>query len=221
MPWQSTVDGTTPGWAVGRLRALEGDDRLDGPAERLANVAHALLRSSAVQDGLRGRSFGHALHPMLTDFPLGAWMSASLLDIVGGRSARGPSRRLIGFGLLASTPTAATGLAEWQATRGAARRVGVVHAGVNSTATVLYGLSWLARRRGRHAVGVVLGIGGGVVATAGGYLGGHLSLVRKVGTADPALLDADDEVPIPAHQRDGEGASAGSLVNAAQQQGIG
>jgi uncharacterized membrane protein len=124
---------------------------------------------------------------MLTDFPLGAWMSASLLDLVGGPSARPASKRLIGFGLLAAVPTVATGLAEWQATSGAARRVGVVHAGVNATATTLYASSWLARWRGRQATGVVLGVAGGLVATLGGYFGGHLSLVRKVGTADPAL----------------------------------
>ena len=126
---------------------------------------------------------------MLTDFPLGAWMSASLLDLVGGRGARRASRRLIGFGLLAAVPTAVAGLAEWQATSGAARRVGVVHVSVNSTATVLYGSSWLARRRGRHAKGVLLALAGGVFATLGGYFGGHLSLVRKIGTADPALGD--------------------------------
>lgn len=126
---------------------------------------------------------------MLTDFPLGSWMSASLLDLIGGRGARPASQRLIGFGLLVTVPTVATGLAEWQATSGGARRVGVVHVGVNSTATVLYASSWLARRRGRHWTGVALGIAGGVAATLGGYFGGHLSLVRKVGTADPALGD--------------------------------
>jgi hypothetical protein len=61
--------------------------------------------------------------------------------------------------------------------------VGVVHASVNGTATALYALSWLARRRERHPTGVVLGIAGGLVATLGGYVGGHLSLVRKIGTA--------------------------------------
>jgi uncharacterized membrane protein len=125
---------------------------------------------------------------MLTDFPLGSWMSASLLDLVGGRSARPASRRLIGFGLLMAAPTVATGLAEWQATSGPARRVGVVHAAVNTTALALYTSSWLARRGDRHGKGVLLGIAGGVTATVGGYLGGHLSLVRKVGTAEPGFM---------------------------------
>ena len=114
-------------------------------------------------------------------------MSASFLDLFGGRDARRPAQRLVGFGLLAAVPTAASGLAEWRETAGGARRVGVVHAGVNGTAALLYGSSWLARRRGRHVAGVALGVGGGVVATAGGYLGGHLSLVRKIGTADPSF----------------------------------
>jgi hypothetical protein len=34
---------------------------------------------------------------------------------------------------------------------------------------------------------VVLGVGGGLFATLGGYFGGHLTLVRKIGTADPAF----------------------------------
>ena len=162
---------------------------MDAVADRLAILAGAVVDSPRRSDALRGAWFGHALHPTLTDFPLGAWMSASLLDLVGGRGARPASQRLIGFGLLAAAPTVATGLAEWQATSGGARRVGVVHAGVNGAATALYASSWVARRRGRHATGVLLGVVGGVVATFGGYLGGHLSLVRKVGTADPAFAD--------------------------------
>ena len=41
-----------------------------------------------------------------------------------------------------------------------------------------------ASRLGPHKIAVVLGVGGGLVATLGGYLGGHLTLVRKIGTAD-------------------------------------
>ena len=183
-----------PPGLIGWLRELESDTRLDPAADRLSVLAGAVVNSPGRSDALRGAWFGHALHPVLTDFPLGAWMSASLLDLVGGPGARLASRRLIGFGLLVAGPTAATGMAEWQATSGPARRVGTVHAGVNATATVLYASSWLARRRGRHAPGVVLGLAGGLVATVGGYLGGHLSLVHKIGTADPTLSDGLERI---------------------------
>ncbi len=169
------------------LRRIEGDVRLDGPARRLHAVAGTVVRSPTVADALRGTWFGHALHPVLTNFPLGAWMSASFLDLFGGPQTRRASQRLVGFGLLMAGPTAAAGLAEWRDTAGGARRVGVVHAAVNSTATVLYGTSWVARRRGAHRTAVALGVGGGLVATLGGYFGGHLSLVRKIGTADPGF----------------------------------
>jgi hypothetical protein len=71
---------------------------------------------------------------------------------------------------------------------GPARRVGVVHAAVNTTALGLYASSLASRLVGRHRLAVGLALAGGVTATVGGYLGGHLSLVLKVGTADPALL---------------------------------
>ena len=182
-----------PPWLTEGLRGLEADARLDDLADRLSIVAGAVVDSPGRSDVLRGAWFGHAIHPMLTDFPLGAWMSASLLDLVGGRGARPASRRLIGFGLLATVPTAAAGLAEWQATSGGARRVGAVHASVNGTATALYAWSWLARKN-HHASGVVLGVAGGLVATLGGYIGGHLSLVRKIGTADPTLSDGLESI---------------------------
>jgi hypothetical protein len=110
-----------------------------------------------------------------------------LLDLFGGMEAPRPAQRLVGFGLVVAAPTAAAGLAEWQATVGGARRVGVVHAAGNTAATALYGLSCLARRRDRHGLAVGLGVGGGMAATVGGYLGGHLSLERKIGTADPGF----------------------------------
>ena len=191
---QQEPAGSAPASLVSFIRRLEGDAWLDGPARRLGALADAVVRSPGADHVLRGTWLGHALHPLLTDFPLGAWMSASFLDLFGGRDARRPAQRLVGFGLLAAAATAAAGLAEWRATGGGARRVGVVHASVNGTATALYGSSWLARRRGAHRAAMALGVAGGLVATTGGYFGGHLSLVRKIGTTD-AAFGPDGEVP--------------------------
>jgi hypothetical protein len=72
------------------------------------------------------------------------------------------------------------------------RRVAAVHAAVNTTALALYTASLIARRRDRHGAGVALGLAGGVTATAGGFLGGHLSLARDAGLrASRAALDGE------------------------------
>ncbi|MFP5317691.1 MAG: DUF2231 domain-containing protein [Acidimicrobiia bacterium] len=194
--------GSAPASVVALLRRVEENPVIDGPARALAALARTVAPTAGVSDALRGTWLGHALHPLLTDFPLGAWMSASLLDLVGGPEARGPARRLVGFGLLAAVPTVASGLAEWQDTGGRSRRVGVVHAAVNATATTLYLSSWLARRRSSHRVAVGLGVAGGLVATLGGYFGGHLTLVRKIGTTDAAFgTEVSGVAPTPPKDR--------------------
>ena len=55
------------------------------------------------------------------------------------------------------------------------RRVGLVHAVLNNVALLLYGTSWCLRRRGRRRAGVLSSLTAGVVVTASGYLGGHMS----------------------------------------------
>ncbi len=172
-------------WAVGLERRTE----LDSVARVLEPVAAPLAEGSA-RRVLSGKWLGHALHPLLTDIPLGCWTSASLLDLVGGRRARSASQRLIGLGILAAVPTAATGASDWAHTDRPAQRVGVAHAATNTAALALYAASYRARRRGRHGRGVALGIAGGSVALVGGFLGGHLTLTAAV-TRDNALMPAD------------------------------
>ncbi len=125
---------------------------------------------------------GHSLHPVLTDLPLGCWTSASLVDLVGGRSGRSASTKLVGIGLLAAGPTAYAGLASWSRLDGEARRIGAVHAVGNDVAIVLFAGSFLARVRGEHWKGVRLALLGNVATAAAGHLGGYLALER--GTAD-------------------------------------
>jgi uncharacterized membrane protein len=159
----------------------------------------ALERTARTPDALRGTRLGHAVHPMLTDLPLGAWMRTTLVDLFGGHGPAPPLRDLLAFGLASAVPTAVTGLAEWQGTKGSARRVGVAHAGANTVALGLYGMSLLARLRDRQALGVALALGGGVVVLASGYLGGHMSFVDKVGSGDPGWSEsrAGGEAPLP------------------------
>jgi uncharacterized membrane protein len=158
--------------------AAEHATVLDPVVRALDSALPDSLRAGPVRDRLGGRWLGHALHPMLTDFPLGAWMSASLLDVLPGRKHEGAAERLLGFGLLAALPTIASGASDWLQAEQRERRVGVVHAATNAAATALYASSLVARRRGQRRAGVALGIAGGVVATVGGYFGGHLSTAR-------------------------------------------
>jgi len=171
---------------VAAVRRLEDARRLDGVVGAVASVVEPLDRRSW-SGLLRSDLLGHALHPLLTDIPLGCWTSATLLDLRGRPSDRPASRTLVTVGLAAFGPTALTGWAEWVRTAPAERRVGVVHAGLNAVAAACYGVSLLARARGRHRLGTVSALAGASVVGASGYLGGHLVTARKVGSRDPNL----------------------------------
>ncbi len=120
-------------------------------------------------------------------------MAGSFLDLFGPRQSAPAARRLVGFGLLCAVPTALTGLGEWVDTRGGARRVGLVHATSSSAAALLYGCSYLARRRNRQLVASALGTTGGLVAIADGYVGGHLTLSLGVGVKHTAFEELPEE----------------------------
>jgi len=174
--------------AVQAMRAVEGFAPLDQLDHLLSPVADRLVADPRVRSMLQGRWLGHALHPLLTDMPLGLWTSATVLDLIGGRGSRPAAQRLIGLGLAAAVPTAATGLTEWSAIRSRPeRRTGALHAAVNSAALVCYAASWRARRRHHHAAGALLALAGGGTAAIGGYLGAHLTEVRKVSTYHPGF----------------------------------
>ena len=125
-----------------------------------------------VEDFLHGSWYGHALHPALILAPAGAWVTAAVLDLVG--PAEGADAA-IGFGILASLPAAASGLADWSYTSGKARRLGLVHAMLNTVALGLYTGSWLARKSDNRAMGVGLSTLGLGAVTISAYLGGDLS----------------------------------------------
>lgn len=184
----------TPTAALVRAtQRLEQSQSLDGLRSVYAAIAGPVDRWSG-SELLRSGLLGHALHPLLTDLPIGLWTAASALDLRGRRADRGASRWLVGAGLAASGPTALTGLAEWARVGREAQRVGALHAALNAVATTLYLTSFVARTRRRHALGVATALAGAAVTSTSGYLGGHLTLARKVGSRDPAFAGAGGQV---------------------------
>ena len=88
--------------ALAWTRRLESLSALDPVVRTVRPLADALVADPARRDLLRGAWLGHPLHPVLTDLPIGLWTSATVLDLVGGRSARPAATRLVGLGLLAA-----------------------------------------------------------------------------------------------------------------------
>ncbi|SDR94116.1 DUF2231 domain-containing protein [Microlunatus soli] len=184
------------------MKRLESARLLDPVVDRFSRLTRPLTTNATARALLRGRWLGHAVHPVLTDLPLGAWASAGVLDLVGGRDARPAAQRLVGLGIVMAAPTIVTGWAEWAAADRPAQRVGVVHAVSNSAALGLYTLSWLARRRGGHKTGMLLGLAAGAAAGTGGYLGSHLTEVRQVASYHPAF-DTGESRGLDAEERRG------------------
>src|SRR5215208_1328143 len=157
--------------------AITALDQLDAPARAVGKTVRDTVPAGPVKDALSGTWLGHALHPVLTDLPIGTWTSAVLLDWLGGERSREAADRLIALGLAFALPTAVTGATEWADAEPASdsvRRIGLVHAAANVGAATLFGASLAARRRGARGTGRLLALAGSGLLAASGYLGGHL-----------------------------------------------
>src|SRR5256885_532443 len=177
LPGGGRPHATDPGGAGGGkvLELIEGVGALGPPADGGGGLVGRVLPAGAAKDALSGTRLGHPVHPILTDVAIGSWTSALFLDVFGGKGARDAADALVGLGVGAALPTAATGLSDWADTWGKARRIGLVHAGLNVAAVACFAGSLVQRRRGRRTTGVAMSMVGTGVMTLGAYLGGHLS----------------------------------------------
>ncbi|HEV2773956.1 MAG TPA: Rieske 2Fe-2S domain-containing protein [Solirubrobacteraceae bacterium] len=160
---------------------LGGLQQLDGPAGAAAKAVAQVVGQGPLKDLLSGTRLGHPLHPLLTDIPIGALTSATVLDLIAAERGEHAADMLVALGVLAAVPTAAAGAADWSDSYGPDQRVGAVHAIANVIGLGLYGWSLRARRRGDRATGRALGLAGMTSMAVGGYLGGYLSHSRGVG----------------------------------------
>jgi len=166
------------------------------PAVKRAFDALGPARRS-VKNFLHGTWLGHPLHPALTDVPLGAWTATVLLDAAESRSAwpgvGQAADMTLALGLAGAAGAAVTGLADWSDTDAHPRRVGMAHALLNGSATLLFGASLVCRRRGERAAGHGLALAGYLVSVIAAYLGGELTLREQIGADHSAGRALPDE----------------------------
>ncbi|WP_422753844.1 Rieske 2Fe-2S domain-containing protein [Micromonospora sp. WMMD708] len=155
------------------LTKLEQATALDRTGDRLQRAVQATLRPQRVRDLLHGVFLGHPLHPAMVQVPVGAWISAAVVDLLPGQ--RRAATTLVALGTVSAVPAAVAGLNDWAELSRDQRRVGLVHAAANTVGLTLYAGSLAARLTGRHGVGRALAYLGLGAASAGAYLGGHLA----------------------------------------------
>ncbi|MEH1057047.1 Rieske 2Fe-2S domain-containing protein [Micromonospora sp. CPCC 206171] len=155
------------------MNKIEQNAALDPVGDRLQRAVQSTLRGQRVRDLLHGVWLGHPLHPAMVQVPVGAWISAAVLDLLPGQ--RKAATTLVGLGTVSALPAAVAGLNDWAALARDQRRVGLVHAASNSVALVFYASSLAARMRGRHGMGRALAYLGLSAASTGAYIGGHLA----------------------------------------------
>lgn len=167
---------------MGFLDRLADVDTFDKAIEPARKAVQAV--PSAVKDLLHGTWLGHPVHPVLVQVPVGAWVSAGVLDAIPGM--RPAATVLIGTGVAVSLPAAASGAADWSEQGIGVRRLGAVHAAMNTVALGLYVGSLVARAKGRGTLGRVLSYAGLGVAGGSAAIGGHMSYAQSSGASHAA-----------------------------------
>lgn len=153
------------GWIQNLVSAIYKP--LGAPGQRLKSFLH-------------GAWLGHALHPVITDVPLGAWTVAIIADLVAltGRVSPAVGDLCVFIGLLAALAAVVTGYNDHHETYGWELRVATAHGLTMTLVTLIYLVSFLMRWLGgpaAHGTAVALGIVGYVIVLGGAYLGGDLA----------------------------------------------
>lgn len=154
---------------------LDAQGWADGLGEFLQKVYLAILRPvPLVKDLLHGTWLGHALHPVITDVPVGALTAALFLDLIGQSEG---AKWAMALGYAGMLGAALTGIADYTGTDGKVRRYATIHSLLMVVSTVSYLVSLLIRFgvvAGSHETAVAVSVVGYVFLTIGAYIGGEL-----------------------------------------------
>src|SRR5215467_13904491 len=149
---------------------------------------------------LNGTWFGHPLHPAITDVPITSWVLTALFDLIwlithSSWSAYAAFVTVI-VGLLGALGAIVTGLTDWSDTYGSERRVGLNHALFNSTATLLYLVSFILRLLagpGDSIAAAIIGFVGLASVSYAAYLGGEMVFTKGTGVNHTAWEAAGED----------------------------
>ncbi|MRG96979.1 Rieske 2Fe-2S domain-containing protein [Polyangium spumosum] len=179
--------------ATSLLTTVENRSSVDAWAEAVHRPVQSVLQKRPeLRTTLDGTWLGHPLHAALTDFPVGAWATGVVLDIAGlGRPRKkglhDAAFTAHAFGLAAAGVAALAGLADWSYLDGKPRRVGFVHAALNTVAAGLFGISLLLRKNGRRGAGIAASTTGFAVVMGSAWLGGVMSYHYGIGVSHRAF----------------------------------
>ncbi len=158
---------------------------LAGVVQRFMNaVFNTPLRP--LKTFLNGTWLEHPLHPLLTDVPVGAWTLTILLDIIAlvfGVGNLGLASGIANaLGVLAALAAIVTGLADWMDVDPPELAIGITHATINATATILFALSFVILWQANWTITLadfIPALIGYLLISAGAYIGG--TLVYRLG----------------------------------------
>ncbi|MQA06253.1 MAG: Rieske 2Fe-2S domain-containing protein [Streptosporangiales bacterium] len=148
-------------------------ERLARSLQRVVTPVRAKL--AGLFDLLHGKPLGHALHPALSDLPIGLWAGSLLLYAFGYGE---PGVLLSILGSASAVAAAATGTADWSVSDGHERRVGLLHGLLMTGALLVQIGSSVAYFAGLGALTIVLSVVSIATTLGAAYLGGHLVLGR-------------------------------------------
>jgi nitrite reductase/ring-hydroxylating ferredoxin subunit/uncharacterized membrane protein len=173
------------------IRFVESQAWLETASQAVQRAVRGAYESAGpvglrVRDVLHGVWQGHPVHAVVTDITVGAYSMGVALDVLdaagGPKGLRAGADATIGIGVASAGLSALAGITDWQHTNGAARRMGLLHALLNTASLALFIASLAARKRpGGRAAGRGLALGGLLLTGAAGWLGGHLAYGYRIG----------------------------------------
>ncbi|MBE1552167.1 nitrite reductase/ring-hydroxylating ferredoxin subunit/uncharacterized membrane protein [Mycobacterium sp. OAS707] len=174
---------------------------LDKPASPVQSRLRWLLdhRNRAMANALDGVWLSLPLHPVLTDVPIGAAVTAAALDgcaaLTRSEHTDAHADAALTVSVLGAAAAAATGLAEWRWLQGGVRRAATLHGLLNVGGVGLNVTSLWARRRSRRWLGRGLAAAGLAVTGLAAHLGGELTFAMglRVNPNPPNGSDADED----------------------------